>query len=65
MRVNIRISTKKPNRPKPETPSVSLTLEAYDALMELSIQHNVSMRKLASEIIMQAVADLKVEVDDE
>ena len=63
--MKINISTKKPQRPKPETPSVSLTLEAYDALMELSVQHNVSMRKLASEIIMQAIADLKVEVDAE
>ena len=63
--MNIRISTRKPSRPKPETPSVSLTLEAYDALMELSVRHNVSMRKLASEIIMQSIADLKVEVDDE
>lgn len=63
--MNIRISNRKPSRPKPETPSVSLTLEAYDALMELSVRHNVSMRKLASEIIMQAIADLKVEVDAE
>lgn len=63
--MKISISNKKPDRPKPATPSVSLSHEAYDKLMELSVQHNVSMRKLASEIIMQAIADLKIEVDDE
>lgn len=63
--MKIKISNKKPQRPRPEAPSVSLTVEAYDALMALSVQHKVSMRKLASEVIMQAIEDLNVEVEGE
>ena len=61
--MKINISTKKPQRPKPETPSVSLTSEAYGALLELSARHNVSMRKLASLIIVQALAEIEIGVD--
>lgn len=62
--MKINISTKKPQRPKPETPSVSLTSEAYGALLELSARHNVSMRKLASLIIVQALAEIEIGVDE-
>lgn len=64
--MKLKISSKKPDRPKPATPSVSLSHEAYDKLMELSVQHNVSMRKLASEIIMMHTANgLEIEAVDE
>ena len=59
--MKINISTKKPDRPKPATPSVSLTHEAYDSLMELSVKYNISMRKLASEVIMKALENIEIE----
>lgn len=61
--MKINISTKRPQRPKPESPSVSLTTEAYNALLELSAKHNVSMRKLASVIITQALAEIDIEIE--
>lgn len=61
--MKINISTKRPERPRPETPSVSLTPEAYSALLELSAKHNVSMRKLASVIIVQALAEIDIEIE--
>lgn len=63
--MKISISAKKPERPRPGTPSVSLTLEAYDALMALSTRHNISMRKLASEIIMSALDNIEIEKEGE
>lgn len=63
--MKIKISSGKPSRPKPDVPSVSLTHEAYDALMELSVKHNVSMRKLASEIIMSALDNIEIEREGE
>ena len=63
--MKIKISSGKQSRPKPETPSVSLTHEAYDALMELSVKHNISMRKLASEIIMNALENIEIDEGDE
>lgn len=47
-------------RPRPDSPCVNLTLEAYDALMALANQHNISMRKLASEIIVEACKNIEV-----
>ena len=61
--MKINISPNRPKRPKPETPSVSLTNEAYSALLELSARHNVSMRKLASVIIVQALAEIDIEIE--
>ena len=48
--------------PRPTQPAVSLSTEAYEALLAQSDKHNVSMRKLASEIILNACSDLEVEV---
>lgn len=61
--MKISISTKKPERPRPGTPSVSLSHEAYDALLELSTKHNISMRKLASEIIMRTLENIEIETE--
>lgn len=47
-------------RPRPNSPSVNLTFEAYDALMVLANKHNISMRKLASEIIVEACKNIEV-----
>lgn len=44
-------------RIRPATPTVVLTDEAYDALLEMSDNSNVSMRQLASAIIIQAAED--------
>ena len=49
-----------PRHIRPSTPTVVLTNEAYDALLDLSCKHNVSMRQLASQIIVQASKDLEV-----
>lgn len=59
MKIDVRRHEKK--RPAPETPSVSLTKEAYFKLLELADEHNTSMRHLASEIIM----NVEIEKDEE
>lgn len=55
--MKIKIHPSVPNRIRPATPTVVLTDEAYDALFELSCKHNVSMRQLASALIVQAAAE--------
>ncbi len=50
---------------RPAQPAVSLSDEAYTALLKLSDGCNVSMRKLASEIILKACDNLEVVIDDE
>ena len=57
MKINIPSNKQ---RPRPDSPSVNLTLEAYDTLMALADQHNISMRKLASEIIIEACKNIEV-----
>lgn len=59
--MKISISNKTQERPRPVVPSVSLTFEAYDALLALSTKHNISMRRLASEIIMSALDNIEIE----
>lgn len=57
MKINI------PNRParqRPSIPSVNLTYEAYDALYELSLKTNISMRQLASAIIIESRDNLEI-----
>ena len=51
--------------PRPTQPSVSLSQEAYAALLALSDKHNLSMRKLASAIILEVCGKLEVEKSDE
>lgn len=58
--MKIHISEAK-RAPRPTQPAVSLSDEAYEALLALSDKYNVSMRKLASEIILQACKNLEVE----
>lgn len=58
--MKIHISETK-RAPRPTQPAVSLSDEAYAALLALSDKYNVSMRKLASEIILQACKNLEVE----
>lgn len=42
-------------------PTVSLTDEAYDILMDLSTEYNISMRRLASAIIVGAYGNIEIE----
>ena len=51
--MKIHISDEK-RVPRPTQPAVALSPEAYSALLELSNKNNVSMRKLASAIILEA-----------
>ena len=51
--MKINVQPNKKARPMPETPSVSLTHEAYEKLLELSDTLNISMRRLVSEIVMK------------
>ena len=53
----IKLKPQPPRRIRPTTPTVVLTDEAYDALLEMSALHNVSMRQLASAIIVNAAED--------
>lgn len=53
MKINIPMNRPE-SKPRPTFPSVHLTDEAYDALFELSIKYNISMRKLASMLIVEA-----------
>lgn len=62
--MKLKIPPATPKRIRPSTPTVVLTNEAYDALFDLSCKHNVSMRKLASEIVIQASKDLEVVKND-
>ena len=60
--MKINISQKKvPERPRPTFPTVHITPEAYDVLYELSIKHNISMRKLASVLITDIGPTLEIE----
>lgn len=52
----------KPEVPRPTQPAVSLSQEAYAALLAASDKHNISMRKLASKIILKACENLEVEL---
>ena len=62
----IKLSPTTPRRIRPSTPTVVLTDEAYDALFQMSCKHNVSMRQLASAMIVQASIDgIEVEKGDE
>lgn len=54
-----------PSKLRPTQPAVALSQEAYTALLDLSDKHNVSMRKLASEIILKACDNLEVVIEDE
>ena len=58
MKINI---TSVKRVPRPTQPSVSLSQDAYIALLDMSDKHNISMRRLASEIILQACKNLEVE----
>lgn len=53
------------SKPRPTFPSVHLTDEAYDALFELSIKYNISMRQLASKLIVEACNNLEIDVGGE
>ena len=59
--MKIQIPTQKKNRPRPAIPTVALTDEAYDALAALSSEYNVSMRTLASAIIIGARENIVIE----
>ncbi len=59
--MKIQIPTKKRNRPRPAVPTVALTDEAYDALAELAAKYELSMRVLASAIIMGAHEHIEIE----
>lgn len=54
----------KTEAPRPTTPAVALSQEAYAALLAASDKHNISMRKLASKIILKACEDLEVEIHE-
>lgn len=59
--MKITIPNNRPQRPRPDIPTVSLTDEAYDVLVELSHEYNVSMRRLASAIIVGAYENIEIE----
>ena len=59
--MKILIPSNKPQRPRPDIPTVSLTDEAYDILVELSHEYNTSMRRLASAIIVGAYENIEIE----
>lgn len=68
MKIHITEDAMRRRAPRPTQPAVSLSDEAYEALLALSDAHNVSMRKLASMIIVEACKTLEIEkvgVDDE
>lgn len=58
--MKINIPKNRPARPRPSVPSVNLTDEAYDVLYELSVKNNISMRQLASAIIVEACNNLDI-----
>lgn len=54
-----------PNRIRPATPTVVLTDEAYDALYEMSCKYDVSMRQLASAIIVESAKEgIEIDADE-
>jgi hypothetical protein len=59
--MKIKIPDNQVPRPRPMVPTVSLTDEAYDILMDLSTEYDVSMRKLASAIIVGAYGNIEIE----
>lgn len=59
--MKITIPNNRTPRPRPEVPTVSLSDEAYDVLVELSYKYNVSMRRLASAIIVGAYENIEIE----
>ncbi len=63
--MKITIPSNSTPRPRPSVPTVCLTDEAYDILLSLSTDYNVSMRKIASAIIVNAFATLEIEKEDD
>lgn len=59
--MKIQIPTQKKNRPRPAVPTVALTDEAYDVLAELASEYDLSMRILASSIILGAYEHIEIE----
>lgn len=65
--MKVLIRSKKRNRKRPATPTVALTDDAYDALIELSGFYDTSMRELASAIIVSAyqnIENIDIEKED-
>lgn len=60
MKIHIADDVYRP-RTRPAQPAVSLSQEAYDKLIAMSAKYNVSMRKLANAIIIEACDNLVVE----
>lgn len=54
MKIRITEDMKRRSAKRPAQPAVSLSDDAYSALLTLSDKENVSMRKLASAIILEA-----------
>lgn len=66
--MKVVIPSKNRNRKRPATPTVALTDDAYDALIELSDIYSTSMRELASAIIVTAhknIESLEIEKEDD
>ncbi len=61
MKIHITEDTVRRPRTRPAQPAVSLCQEAYDKLLALSAKHNISMRKLANAIIIEACDNLVIE----
>lgn len=64
MKIHISEDMIRRRTPRPTQPAVSLSDEAYAALLSLSDKHNVSMRKLASAIILEACNSMEVTSDE-
>ena len=64
MKILISEDMRKRQAPRPTQPAVSLSDQAYAALLAMSDKHNVSMRKLASTIILKACENLEVVDND-
>lgn len=63
--MKILLPNDRQRRPRPEIPTVSLTNEAYDVLVDLSHQYDTSMRKLASAIILNAYEHIEIEKESD
>lgn len=59
MKLNIS-PKKKPERPRPKWPAISVTDEVYDALYAMSLKHNITMRALANSILLEACNNLEI-----
>ena len=59
--MKIKVPTKKKGRKTPVFPSVSLTEEAYEVLVSLAAEYDISMRLLASAIITNAHENIEIE----